>query len=71
MKQVLLQLDDDLAERIERVAPARSRKRAEFIRQALLKALWDLEEQATAEAYQRQPDGASEPELLAETWETR
>ena len=71
MKQVLLQLDDELAERIERVAPARSRKRAEFIRKALLKALWDAEEDSTAEAYRRQPDGTPEPDFLAETWEPK
>jgi predicted transcriptional regulator len=56
MKSLLVEVDDDLAHRLERVAPARSRRRSEFIRAAILKALWEAEEQATAEAYARQPD---------------
>jgi predicted transcriptional regulator len=56
MKSLLVEVDDELALRLERVAPARSRRRSEFIRAAILKALWEAEEQATAEAYARQPD---------------
>jgi predicted transcriptional regulator len=56
MKSLLVEVDDDLAARMERVAPARSRRRSEFVRAAILKALWDAEEKATAEAYLRQPD---------------
>src|SRR5688500_14160887 len=56
MKSFLIELDDELAGRLERVAPARSRRRSEFVRAAILKALWEAEEQATAEAYARQPD---------------
>ena len=56
MKSLLVEVDDELAVRLERVAPARSRRRSEFIRAAILKALWEAEEQATAEAYARQPD---------------
>lgn len=56
MKSLLVEIDDELVVRLERVAPARSRRRSEFIRAAILKALWDAEEQATAEAYTRQPD---------------
>ena len=56
MKALLVEVDDDLAVRLERVAPARSRRRSEFVRAAILKALWEAEEQATAEAYARQPD---------------
>ncbi len=56
MKSLLVEVDDSLAERLERVAPARSRCRSEFVRAALLKALWEVEERATAEAYARQPD---------------
>jgi predicted transcriptional regulator len=56
MKSLLVEVDDELAVRLDRVAPARSRRRSEFIRAAILKALWEAEEQATAEAYARQPD---------------
>lgn len=58
MKSLLVEVDDELAGRLERVAPARSRRRSEFIRAAILKALWEAEEQATAEAYARLPDSA-------------
>ena len=56
MKSLLVEVDDELAGRLERVAPARSRRRSEFVRAAILKALWEAEEQATAEAYARHPD---------------
>ena len=61
MKQFLVEVDDELARRLERVAPARSRRRSEFIRRAILKALWEAEERTTAEAYARQPDSAAAP----------
>ena len=56
MKSLLIELDDDTVERIERVAPGRSRQRSEFIRAAIRRALWEIEERETAEAYRRQPD---------------
>ncbi len=58
MKSLLIEVDDALAGRLEQVAPARSRRRSEFVRAAILKALWEAEEKATAEAYARQPDSA-------------
>lgn len=61
MKPLLVEVDDELARRLEQVAPARSRRRSDFIRLAILKALWEAEEQATAEAYTRQPDGPETP----------
>jgi hypothetical protein len=71
MKQLLVELDDDVAARLEQVAPSRSRRRSEFIRSAIRRALWELEEQATAAAYRRQPDSAAEAYLDARTWEPR
>jgi len=56
MKTLRVEIDDELAVRLERVAPARSRRRSEFVRVAVLKALWEAEEQAAAEAYARQSD---------------
>ena len=70
MKSLLVEVDDELASRLERVAPARSRRRSEFVRAAILKALWEAEELATAEAYARQPDSldaAFDPDV----WEGR
>jgi predicted transcriptional regulator len=70
MKAVLVELDDDVAAELERAVPKRSRGRSEFIRQAIRRALWALEEQATAEAYRRQPDQT--PAYVApEAWEAR
>ena len=68
MKQVLIELDDATARRLEEVAPSRSRKRSEFIRRAIQMALWDLEEKATAEAYAAQPDAGEPPYLDPRAW---
>ena len=68
MKSVLIELDDDVAARLEQVAPGRSRRRSEFIRNAIREALWHLEEHATAEAYRRQPD-SPDAYLNSEVWE--
>jgi predicted transcriptional regulator len=70
MKQLLIELEDDDAERLERVAPSRSRRRSEFIRAAIRRALWDIEEQATAEAYRRHPDSAADVYVDVRAWET-
>ena len=50
MKTLIVELDDEVAAKLERVAPGRARQRSEFIRNAVRKALWEIEEQATAEA---------------------
>ena len=68
MVQLLVQLDDDIAHRLEQAVPVRSRKRSEFIRMAIRKALWELEEQATARAYASQPDNEP-PYFDASLWE--
>ncbi len=68
MKSLLIEVDDELAGRLEKVAPARSRRRSEFVRAAILKALWEAEEQATAEAYRRHPDN-SETAFDPTVWE--
>jgi metal-responsive CopG/Arc/MetJ family transcriptional regulator len=56
MKQILVQLDDRTAQQLEAAVPARSRKRSEFIRQAIAKALLELAERSTRAAYARMPD---------------
>ena len=69
MKKVLIEIDDDVARQLEEVAPARSRKRSDFIRMAIRKALWEREEHATAAAYRRQPDSAADAYVDARVWE--
>jgi len=55
VKQVVIELDDETAERLEAVAPARSRRRSAFVRAAIRRALWEAEERATEAAYLRGP----------------
>jgi predicted transcriptional regulator len=69
MKQLLIEIDEEMATRLERVAPTRSRRRSDFIRDAIRRALWELEERATAQAYARQPDSVREAYLDATVWE--
>lgn len=68
MQQFLIEVDDTLAGQIDKVAPAKSRKRSEFIRTAIRRALWEIQEQETRAAYARIPDTAPAP-FDAETWE--
>jgi len=69
MKQVLVEFDDETLARLEKVAPARSRRRSRFIRAAVSRALWEREEQATAEAYRRVPDTSNDAYVDAAVWE--
>ena len=69
MKALLIELDPDTAARLDKVAPSRSRRRSEFIRSAIRKALWELEERATEAAYLRQPDSAEDAYVDLDTWE--
>mgnify|MGYP001598032001 CR=1 FL=1 len=71
MKQILLEVDDRMAAKLEAIAPARSRKRSEFLRKAIQQAIWDIEEAATREAYERQPDSAEPPGLDPRVWDPR
>jgi metal-responsive CopG/Arc/MetJ family transcriptional regulator len=71
MKQILIEIEDDVAAQLEQVAPGRSRRRSEFIRTAIRRALWELEEKATAEAYRRYPDAASNAYVDASVWEPK
>ena len=56
MKQLLIELEDELAAKLEVIVPGRSRKRSEFVCNAIRKALRDLEDALSAEAYRRTPD---------------
>ncbi len=67
----MIELEDNLVARLEAAVPARSRRRSEFIRNAIRRALWQLEEDATAEAYRRQPGSVADVYQEARTWEPR
>ncbi|HEY6560965.1 MAG TPA: hypothetical protein VI072_27000 [Polyangiaceae bacterium] len=59
MKQILIQLDDALAAQLEKVAPGRSRKRSDFLRAVIGRALQDVLEMRTRKAYRKWPDEPS------------
>ncbi|MBI1964035.1 MAG: ribbon-helix-helix protein, CopG family [Candidatus Rokubacteria bacterium] len=69
MKALLIDLDPDTAARLDKVAPSRSRRRSEFIRAAIRRALWELEERATEAAYLHQPDSAKDVYVDPDAWE--
>jgi predicted transcriptional regulator len=69
VKQLVIEIEPEIAARLERVAPSRSRRRSEFIRRAIRRALWELEEEATARAYREQPDAAVDLCCDARLWE--
>jgi hypothetical protein len=56
MQQILVQIDESMARELEKVAPAKTRQRSRFIRLAIQKALMDLKEVKTREAYARHPE---------------
>ena len=71
MKQLLVEIDDATFTKLERVAPARSRRRSAFIRAAIHKALSEAQEKGTAEAYRRIPDSADETWFDPRVWESK
>jgi predicted DNA-binding protein len=71
MKQLLIEIDPETAARLDRVAPSRSRRRSEFIRAAIRRALWEIEERATEQAYRRQPDSADDTYVDPAVWESQ
>lgn len=70
MKSLLVQLDEPTYRALNRIAPAAKRKRAEFVRTAIRKAIRETEEQRTRLGYQQQPDAEAEADdwSSAETW---
>ena len=56
MKSLLIQLDEATYRALNQVAPAAQRKRAEFVRTAIRKALYEAAEERTRLAYLKQPD---------------
>ena len=64
MPSLLIQLDQETYRRLNRLAPAVTRTRAQFIREAIRKAILEAEEQRTRAAYIAVPDSESE----ADSW---
>ena len=56
MKQVLIQLDEATAAELEKIAPGSSRKRSEFLRGVIARAIHETLELRTREAYEKWPD---------------
>lgn len=59
MKSLLIQLDEPTYGALNRIAPA-ARKRADFVRAAIRKAILEAEEGRTRRAYLQQPDSEAE-----------
>jgi predicted transcriptional regulator len=70
MPKLLIDLDAETLSRLEGLAPARTRKRSEFIRMAIRRAIWEIEERRVAEAYARTPDSSRDAYLDPRAWET-
>ncbi len=69
MRTLRIEAEDEVMEKLEKVGPSRSQQRFEFIAAAIRKALWELEERQTAEAYALQPD-ADDAYVDPLAWET-
>jgi hypothetical protein len=68
---MLVEIDDHSARDLERVAPARERKRAEFIRMAIRRAIDMALDRATRDAYQREPVSGDVVASDLEGWDDR
>ncbi len=68
MNQVIVELDHRTMQRLNAIAPAKARRRSEFIREAIRRALDAVAEAEMEAAYRLQPQ-ADEDLDLSETWE--
>ena len=70
MQSLLVQLDDPTFRALNRIAA--KRRRAEFVRAAIRKAIREAEEARTRLAYLKQPDSESEADdwTNAEEWKS-
>lgn len=57
--------------KLERIAPARSRRRSAFIRAAIPKTIGAEQQRETAEAYRRLPDSADDAWFDPRVWEPK
>ena len=67
--QIIIEIDEAMARELEAVAPARDRKRSEFVRQALRAALDRVAEERMRRAYEEQPDDTEAAYLDPMAWE--
>jgi Arc/MetJ-type ribon-helix-helix transcriptional regulator len=67
--QIIVELDEAMARELDAVAPARARKRSEFVRQALRTALDRVAEERMREAYQKLPDDREPAYFDPRAWE--
>ena len=70
MKQILIEIDDRAARDLERVAPAKKRVRAEFIRLALRRAIDAALDRDTETAYRKRPLDAELTAADLAGWDT-
>ena len=66
MKALLVHLDDSTFQGLARVAPAANRRRSQFVREAIRRAVREAEYGRMREAYLAKPDSESE----ADDWRT-
>ena len=71
VKVLRIEIDDNTMKRLDELAPADARKRSAFIRAAIQRALWEVEEHHTRQAYARRPDSAEKTYFDAGVWEPR
>jgi metal-responsive CopG/Arc/MetJ family transcriptional regulator len=65
MKSLLIQMDEQTLAALNRVAEPGKRRRSEFVRQAIRKAIRQAEYRAMREAYRRQPDSPLDADDLS------
>lgn len=56
MKQIMIQLDEVTAAQLEKIAPGSGRKRSEYLRGVIARAIHETLELRTREAYEKWPD---------------
>jgi predicted transcriptional regulator len=66
MKALLIHLDDGTLEALDRVAPPSSRRRSQFVREAIRRAVRQAEYSRMRQAYLAKPD----MEADADDWST-
>ncbi len=69
MASLMVEVDDEVLGKLERVTSGQPTRTSEFVSLAIHKALWELEEQQTADAYALQPDSADDAYVDPEAWE--
>ena len=69
MKSLLVQVDESTYRALAEIAPPSSRKRAQFIRDAIRKAIREAQYARIRRAYEQRPDAESEADDWSEPGE--